>query len=639
MDIADFSSKQTVSWSQANALTRLVTIATVCNKARFLKAEEGAEGAVVPLTGYGAQLDQRKVAGDATDIGLLRYCDRLAPEHLVRAAYPPLFTIPFNSANKWSLVVTPAPGSPGQHVVMMKGAPEVVLTKCSHFYHNGHELVIDDGFRQSMTSAYERCGFMGERVLGFAYKTIPGQAAEQYAEEGGGPPLTGLVFMGLFSLMDPPKPNVPEAVQSCRRAGIRVAMVTGDHPLTAEAIARKVGIITLKTQREVAVELGIEEEQVPYEHPLVGAVVVNGAKLREIAEGDIITWDAILDHEEVVFARTTPQQKLQIVEHLQRRGEIVAVTGDGVNDSPALAKAQIGVAMGIGGSDVAREAADIILLDDEFSSIVAAVEEGRVIFDNLRKTIAYTLTHALPELFPIFLNLALSFPLGLGGLLILSIDLVTEQGPAISLAYEPAEANVMLRPPRDVATERLIDGRLLRYSYLIAGVLQSAVCMIAFFSVFWWYGISVPQVAFGIDRGNFLVPDGSSSNLDTTRGWGHQPRDPARHLLQAQAAWYVTLVMCQFWHIWMCKTRQVSIFRHGIFRNTVTLYGCVISLVVILGIVYIHGLHSIFLTRDLIGIGWLPMLIFLLIMLPFTEWSKWRTRLHPEGFVSRYVQW
>ncbi|GFH14691.1 cation_ATPase_N domain-containing protein, partial [Haematococcus lacustris] len=151
------------------------------------------------------------------------------------------------------------------------------------------------------------------------------------------------------------------------------------------------------------------------------------------------------------------------------------------------------------------------------SSIVAAVEEGRVIFDNLRKTIAYTLTHALPELFPIFLNLALSFPLGLGGLLILSIDLVTEQGPAISLAYEPAEANVMLRPPRDVATERLIDGRLLRYSYLIAGVLQSAVCMIAFFSVFWWYGISVPQVAFGIDRGNFLVPDGSSSNLDTTR--------------------------------------------------------------------------------------------------------------------------
>jgi sodium/potassium-transporting ATPase subunit alpha len=196
----------------------------------------------------------------------------------------------------------------------------------------------------------------------------------------------------------------------------------------------------------VAVEDGVAEEDIPLTDARVQAVVISGYALGALSPAQ---WDTLLAKEEVVFARTTPQQKLLIVEHYQRLGQFVAVTGDGTNDSPALKKANIGIAMGsAGASDVAREAAEIILMDDNFASIVVAIEEGRTLFDNLKKSIAYTLSHLWPELFPVLLNLAFSFPLGLPGLIILTIDLFTEQIPAISFSYEVAEGSVMERPPR-----------------------------------------------------------------------------------------------------------------------------------------------------------------------------------------------
>jgi sodium/potassium-transporting ATPase subunit alpha len=238
--------------------------------------------------------------------------------------------------------------------------------------------------------------------------------------------LDGFTFCGLLSLIDPPRDAVPPAVTSCRSAGVHVTMVTGDHPLTAEAIARKCNIITTMTRREVAFLQGIPEEQVPFSDPAVQALVITGTMIPDLQTDE--DWDAVLSKEELVFARTTPQQKLQIVSQFQRRKEIVAVTGDGVNDSPALRKADIGVAMGNpDSSEVAREAADVILLDDDFASLVAAITEGRVLYDNLKKTIAYTMTHIPPEMIAVIMNLALGMPIGLGSLLVLSIDLFTEQ--------------------------------------------------------------------------------------------------------------------------------------------------------------------------------------------------------------------
>merc|ERR1719284_2094274 len=274
-------------------------------------------------------------------------------------------------------------------------------------------------------------GGMGERVLGFAHfyldqTSFPKGFAFDTDEKNF--PTEKLCFVGLMAMIDPPRAAVPDAVAKCRSAGIKVIMVTGDHPITAKAIARSVGIISEgnKTVEDIALERGIPVEQVNKRD--AKAAVVHGGELRDLSEADLD--EILLHHTEIVFARTSPQQKLIIVDGCQRQGQIVAVTGDGVNDSPALKKADIGVAMGIAGSDVSKQAADMILLDDNFASIVTGVEEGRLIFDNLKKSIAYTLTSNIPEISPFLLFILADVPLPLGTVTILCIDLGTDMVPA-----------------------------------------------------------------------------------------------------------------------------------------------------------------------------------------------------------------
>merc|ERR1712121_278578 len=287
---------------------------------------------------------------------------------------------------------------------------------------------------------------LGERVLGFCDYLLP---ADKYpvgypfdADEENFP-LEGLRFVGLMSMIYPPRAAVPDAVSKCRSAGIKVIMVTGDHPITAKAIARSVGIISdeSRTVEDLAEEQGKSIQEINPRD--ANAAVVHGGELKDMTQ--VILDEILMYHNEIVFARTSPQQKLIIVEGCQRMGAIVAVTGDGVNDSPALKKADIGVAMGIAGSDVSKQAADMILLDDNFASIVAGVEEGRLIFDNLKKSIAYPLTSNIPEISPFLMFILLSIPLPLGTVTILCIDLGTDLVPAISLAYERAETDIMKR--------------------------------------------------------------------------------------------------------------------------------------------------------------------------------------------------
>jgi sodium/potassium-transporting ATPase subunit alpha len=248
-------------------------------------------------------------------------------------------------------------------------------------------------------------------------------------------------------------------------------MVTGDHPITAKAIARAVGIISeeSETVEDISQRLGVPVEHV---HPRdARACVIHGNDLKDMTSEQLD--DLLKHHAEIVFARTSPQQKLIIVEGCQRQGAIVAVTGDGVNDSPALKKADIGVAMGIAGSDVSKQAADMILLDDNFASIVTGVEEGRLIFDNLKKSIAYTLTSNIPEITPFLMYLITDTPLALGTITILCIDLGTDMIPAISLAYEKAETDIMKRRPRDPQHDRLVNERLISMAYGQIGPIQA----------------------------------------------------------------------------------------------------------------------------------------------------------------------
>jgi len=278
-----------------------------------------------------------------------------------------------------------------------------------------------------------------------------------------------------MALIAPPRPAVPPAVGKCKTAGIKVIMVTGDHPVTAQAIAYKVGILWSKTVGDMEKEndrAGLAPGDEGYQDPETAqAIVKAGSEISiDMPEEE---WDAILDHPQIVFARTSPQQKLVIVENCQRNGHIVAVTGDGVNDSPALKKADIGVAMGIMGSEVSKNAADMILLDDNFASIVAGVEEGRLIFDNLKKSICYTLTSNIPEISPFISQVLFDIPLPLSTILILGIDLGTDMVPAISMAYETAEADIMKRPPRNAKVDRLVTKKLIHLAYLQIGIMQA----------------------------------------------------------------------------------------------------------------------------------------------------------------------
>ena len=310
---------------------------------------------------------------------------------------------------------------------MMKGAPERILDRCSTILIDGEEKKMSEEWKEAFNNAYMELGGLGERVLGFCDFYLDKEqfpSGFPFDGEDLNFPLEGLRFVGLMSMIDPPRAAVPDAVTKCRSAGIKVIMVTGDHPITAKAIAKSVGIISEgnETVDDIAERLSIPVTEVNPRD--AKAAVVHGGELKDLSEEHLD--EILMHHTEIVFARTSPQQKLIIVEGCQRMGAIVAVTGDGVNDSPALKKADIGVAMGIAGSDVSKQAADMILLDDNFASIVTGVEEGRLIFDNLKKSIAYTLTSNIPEISPFLLFIIADIPLPLGTVTILCIDLGTD---------------------------------------------------------------------------------------------------------------------------------------------------------------------------------------------------------------------
>uniref|UniRef100_A0A8C7H7D4 Sodium/potassium-transporting ATPase subunit alpha-3-like n=1 Tax=Oncorhynchus kisutch TaxID=8019 RepID=A0A8C7H7D4_ONCKI len=353
-----------------------------------------------------------------------------------------------------------------RYLLVMKGAPERILDRCTTIIIQGKEQPMDEEMKESFQNAYMELGGLGERVLGFCHLLMPeDQYPKGFAFDCDDVNFTteSLCFVGLMSMIDPPRAAVPDAVGKCRSAGIKVIMVTGDHPITAKAIAKGVGIISEgnETVEDIASRLNIPVSQVNPRD--AKACVIHGTDLKELSQDQMD--DILRNHTEIVFARTSPQQKLIIVEGCQRLGAIVAVTGDGVNDSPALKKADIGVAMGISGSDVSKQAADMILLDDNFASIVTGVEEGRLIFDNLKKSIAYTLTSNIPEITPFLLFIIVNIPLPLGTITILCIDLGTDMVPAISLAYEAAESDIMKRQPRNPTRDKLVNERLISIAY------------------------------------------------------------------------------------------------------------------------------------------------------------------------------
>lgn len=473
--------------------------------------------------------------------------------------------IPFEAERRRMSVIEAAEANGTAGRLYCKGAPESVLPLCSQWWSAGRASVLEDAHRATLIAAQEEMAAQGLRVLALAWKPLGEDEDAQESE---------LILCGLVGLEDPPRHEVHAAIARCHSAGVRVIMVTGDHPHTALAIAREIGLVR-----------GPE--------PLV----LRGESLPKLSPAQL---QLALDAPEILFARVTAEQKMLIVQALKRKGEIVAVTGDGVNDAPALKAADIGVAMGLAGTDVAREAADIILLDDNFASIVHAIEEGRAVFENLRKFLTYILTSNIPEIVPYLAFVLFRIPLPLTVIQILAVDLGTDMLPALALGAEAPHAGLMRQPPR-ARNERLLSWGLVIRAYLWLGLLEAVIAMGAFFLVLetggWRYGESLAM------------------------------NDPL--YLAATSACLAAIVVCQMVNVFICRHPERPALQFRLFSNPMLIGGLALELGLILLIVYTPWGNVLFGTAHIGAEVWLAIIPGALAMGALEELRKvwWRKRV------------
>ena len=470
--------------------------------------------------------------------------------------------IPFDADRRRMSTAYESPDGP---ILYCKGAPEAVLPLCDAVLTAAGVQPFDAAQRERFRLAQEDMAERGLRVLALAWRRLPPDAPREGWEQG-------LVLAGLAGIEDPPRPEVEDAIRRCREAGIKVIMVTGDHPRTALAIARQIGLVRSEPP-----------------------VAVTGAELRRMSEAQL---QLALDAPEILFARVTADQKMRVVEALKRKAHVVAATGDGVNDAPALKRADIGIAMGLSGTDVARESADMVLLDDNFASIVNAIEEGRAVYENIRKFLAYILTSNVPELVPYLAFVLFRIPLPLTIIQILAVDLGTDMLPALALGAERPDPQNMRRPPRPRG-ERLLSWPLLARADLFLGALEAAAAMAAFFFVL------------------------------RSAGWsyGELPGRLDPLYLQATTACLAAIIVTQVVNVFLCRDPRASLFAIGLGGNRLILLGIAVELVLVLGIVYTPWGQAVFGTAPLPLEAWLFVLPFAAAMFVAEEARKLLVRL------------
>ncbi|HEY9640435.1 MAG TPA: cation-transporting P-type ATPase, partial [Coleofasciculaceae cyanobacterium] len=525
--------------------------------------------------------------GDPTEAALLVAAAKAGLKlESLQQQFPRLREVPFDSRRRMMTVVLDWRSSDIwthtlPNLAITKGAPLEVLRHCPWILRNGTVQALTETDGDAVIAANDGLARQGFRVLGVAarhgeesFLTLRAQELEQ-----------DLIFIGLIAMFDPPRSEVPAAIAQCHRAGIKVTMVTGDYGLTAEAIAREIGLVS--------------NEDNPHDR----VRVVTGDGMGHLSDAQL---QQILKYRSaLVFARMSPEHKLRLVQAYKDMGEIVAVTGDGVNDAPALRAAHIGIAMGLNGTDVAREAADIVLVDDNFATIVSAVEQGRAVYQNIRKFMTYILASNVAELVPFLLMVALKIPPALVIMQILAIDLGTDIVPALALGAERAEARTMDQPPRK-KSQPLLDRSLLLRAYCFLGVLEGALGMLAFFLVWGSYGYGLTEL-----------------QAVTPRILAHSANAAAIAIYaQATTMTLATIVACQDGNVFACRSERTSIFRLGFFSNPLIWMGIAMEWSLVLLIIYVPSLNHIFATAPLAAWQWLLLITCPPILLGAEELRK-----------------
>ena len=510
------------------------------------------------------------VTGDPTEVALLEF----AIEHGL-AHRPPLRRMGELAFDADRKRMSTLHWSEGRLMAFTKGAPESVVPLCARIQLQGEAVPMTSDERARILTQSRSFAEQAYRVLAVAMREVAHQPEHIDVDTVE----NDLTFLGLVAMMDPPHREVPAAVATCRRAGVRTIMITGDHPLTALAIGRKIGLVPEQTRQE----------------PAGFVPVIEGAQLDRISDESLrrLLTPSRPGEPDPVFARMAPRHKMRVVSTLKDMGETVAVTGDGVNDAPALKKADIGVAMGIAGTDVAKETADMILLDDNFATIVNAIEEGRAVFDNIRKFATYVLVSNVPEVVPYLCYGFFGMPLALTIPQVLAVDLGTDMVPAIALGADPPQPGIMQIPPRP-RTERLLTGHLLLRTYFFLGLNSALLAMGAFFlylfSQGWTWGTPLPW----------------SSPL----------------YKQATTVTLAGIVLAQVANVFACRSDRHSVFRLGWFTNPLILWGIVTELTLLALITYAPLGNNIFGTAPLPVWIFGPLAIGALILLFAEEGRK-----------------
>lgn len=490
-----------------------------------------------------ATINHKQIFGDPTEIALLVCAAKanLFRENLEQD-FPRIHEFPFDSERK---MMTTIHKNKGKEIVFVKGGPKQVIDNCSFYYDDGEIIRLTKSKKEEFLEKNREMASKALRVLAMAFRELPEKT--KYSTEN---IEKDLVFVGFTGMMDPPRAEVKDAIELCRKAGIRVIMLTGDQRTTAKAVGIQIGLINKDDK------------------------VITGMDIMELSDKE---FDNVVK-ETSIFARISPKDKIRIVDSLKKYGNVVAMTGDGVNDAPALKKADIGIAMGITGTDVSKEASDMILLDDNFASIVNTIKEGRGIYDNIKKFVEYLLSSNLGEILVILVAMLIGMPLPLIAIYILWINLVTDGLPALALSVDPIEPGIMERKPRKKDSQIFSKNIILRMTAV--GIIM-CIGTLALFKLY----------------------------------------DPVNNLVYAQTIAFSTLMMFQMFNVLNCRSERNSLFKIGIFSNKYLIGAIAIS--ILLQVMVIHTPLAIFFkTTPLLLIDWVYVILMSSTVLIFGEIIK-----------------